>query len=67
MPISSSHCLIDLFNQIYMPADSESASMTYELIDRLVSKVPLYRLSCDISEDAVRASFEALTSQKYPK
>ncbi len=67
VPISSSDCLIDLFNQIYMPVDSESASKTYELIDRLVRKVPLYILSCDISEDAVRASFEALTSQKYPK
>lgn len=65
--ISSSHCLIDLFNQIYMPADSESASKTYELIDRLVSNVPLYRLSCDISEDAVKASFEALTSEEYLK
>ena len=63
--ISSSDCLVELINQIYMPADREAASKTFNLIDKLVRNIPLYRLNCDISEEAVKASFDAMTSETY--
>lgn len=56
-----------LFNQVYLPHDSVAVGQTLELIDLLVKHVPLYLLTCDISEDAVRCSFEALTGLPYPK
>ena len=64
--IEPSECLIMLMNQVYIPEDAEMAGKTLELIDCLVKHVPLYLLSCDISEEAVRCSFEALTGLHYP-
>lgn len=55
-----------LLRQIYMPSDFEAAVKTLDLIDRLVRSVPLYHLHCNISKDAVRCSFEALTGERYP-
>ena len=63
--LEPSECLTQLFKQIYLPADSEAAGATLELMDVLVRTVPLYYLECDMSEDAVRCSFEALTGLKY--
>jgi len=55
-----------LLNQIYMPQNEESAQQTLFLIDLLIKKVPLYLLECDMSEEAVRCSFEQLTGLPYP-
>lgn len=55
-----------LFKQVYLPTDPIAAGLTLELIDTLVKKVPLYLLTCDISEEAVQCSFEALTGLAYP-
>lgn len=59
-------CLNFLIKQIYLPVDAASAGLTLELLDAMLKKVPLYLLECDISEDAVRCSFEALTGLPYP-
>lgn len=56
-----------LLTQIYVPQEAESASMTLSLIDLLIKKVPMYLLECDISEEAVRTSFEQLTELPYPQ
>lgn len=55
-----------LLKQIYMPQNEEAATQTLSLIDLLIKKVPLYLLECDMSEDAVRCSFEQLTGLSYP-
>lgn len=54
-----------LMKQIYIPQDETSAAQTLALIDLLIKKVPLYLLECDMSEDAVRCSFEELTGLSY--
>lgn len=59
-------CVMMLFHQVYMPDDSTAVGHTLELLDLLVKNVPLYLLTCDISEKAVRCSFEALTGLPYP-
>lgn len=64
--IEASDCLSLLFKQVYLPADTHAAGLTLELVDILIKKVPLYVLTCDMSEDAVRCSFEALTGLSYP-
>lgn len=51
--------------QVYRPACASAAGRTLELLDRLLASVPLYRLACDVSEEAVRCSFEALTGLRY--
>ena len=64
--IEASDCLSLLFKQVYLPTDTLAAGLTLELVDMLIKKVPLYVLTCDMSEDAVRCSFEALTGLSYP-
>lgn len=59
-------CVMMLFNQVYMPEDSAAVAHTLELLDVLVKNVPFYLLTCDMSEEAVRCSFEALTGLPYP-
>ncbi len=54
-----------LMKQIYIPQNECSATQTLALIDLLIKKVPLYLLECDMSEDAVRCSFEELTGLSY--
>ncbi len=54
-----------LLNQIYLPKNEEAAAKNLELFADLIRIVPIYVLECDISEDAVKTSFEALTGEKY--
>lgn len=58
-------CLGALMRQIYLPRSAEAAQATLALTDALVRLVPVYRLRCDMSEEAVRCSFEALTGLRY--
>ena len=48
-----------------MPQDKEAMDATMKLIDRLITTVPIFILECDISEDAVKASFSELTKEEY--
>lgn len=59
-------CLSLLFKQVYLPSSAEAAGLTLELVDALTKKVPLYLLTCDMSEEAVQCSFEGLTGLTYP-
>lgn len=54
-----------LLRQMFLPKEPEAAALTLGLLDRIVSAIPAYLLECDMSEDAVRTSFEALTGEKY--
>lgn len=56
-----------IFSQILFPEDEQNAALTLELTDKLVTKIPCYLLKCDISEEAVQKSFEALTGKAYKK
>ena len=54
-----------LLGQIHFGDSSAQAGKTLELLDVLIKKVPVYILNCDISEHAVRTSYEAMTGEKY--
>lgn len=56
-----------IFRQTIMPIVPESTETLTELIDKLLTTVPTYHFECNISEDAVKTSFEALTGEKYTK
>lgn len=56
-----------LFRQIHIPRDAEAAGKTLELFDALMQAVPLYVLKCDISEEAVKCSYETLTGLSYER
>lgn len=54
-----------IFSQVLFPTDESNASKTLELIDKFVKTVPAFVLHCDVSEEAVKTSFEALVGEKY--
>lgn len=54
-----------IMRQIYFPSDAGTAVLTLDLLDAMLARVPVYELACDMSEDAVRASFEGLTGLEY--
>ncbi len=56
-----------LFSQILLPSEEESAVATLDLMDKAVCGVASYLLDCDISEEAVKTSFEAMTGRVYEK
>ncbi len=56
-----------LLQQLHIPRDAEAAGKTLELFDELMHGVPLYVLKCDISEEAFKCSFEALTGLSYER
>lgn len=55
-----------LIQQIYLPRDKQALFLTLGLLDRVLQKTPVYLLHCNMSEEAVKTSFEALTGKQYP-
>ena len=64
--MDASDAMEALLAQLYMPSDPVQALATLALADRLLAKVPVYRLTCDISEDAVHAGYTAMTGRPWP-
>lgn len=58
-------CLNMLMNQVYLPKDAGAVGLTMELLDGMITNVPVYLLECDISKEAVRCSFEAMTGKCF--
>lgn len=56
-----------LFSQVLLPQDEDEVVATLELLDKMIASTPAYLLQCDISEQAVKSSFEAMTKQIYSK
>lgn len=54
-----------VFTQVLLPDNEEAVVATLDLLDKLVLNVPAYLLGCTISEEAVKTSFEQLTSYSY--
>ena len=54
-----------LFLQLLLPTEEEAAAKTLELADRLIEQVPAWLLKCDISEEAVKCSFEEMTKKSF--
>ncbi len=54
-----------LFVQVLIPEEENNAAATLELLDKMVKEVPAYLLKCNISEEAVKTSFEAMTGLCY--
>ena len=50
-----------LMHQVVLPTDVESAKAQMELLNHLVTHIPLYRLACNVSEEAARVAQKAMT------
>ncbi len=54
-----------LFNQVLLPEEEENVIATLDLVDKMICLTPAFLLKCNISEEAVSVTFEALTNQIY--
>lgn len=63
--VNASDSLDWLLRQVYMPANAQAALKTLELADALLREVPTYKLMCDMSANAVKASFEIMTGLPF--
>lgn len=64
--VASSEIITELMHQVYLPQEAEAVMKTLDLLDSLFQTVPLYLLECDMSEEAVKTSYEALSGEEYP-
>ncbi len=62
--LSASEAVERVFGQLLKPTHKEGVAEVLRLTDILIRSVPLYLLSCDISEAAARLSFETLTGAR---
>lgn len=65
--LSPKDCVSALLRQIYLPQDASGTLATLALADTLIAKVPVYLLGCNMTMDAVKASFEALTGYEFDR
>lgn len=57
-----------IVRQCHIPRESPLGALTVlRCLDRVLAEVPVWTMGCDISETAVKTSFEALTGQDYAK
>ena len=59
--------VISLLKQTHLPAFNEGTDNLASLLDKFVRTTPVFDFACDISEDAVKTSFEAMTGKNYIK
>jgi len=59
-PMEPMEAVFRIYDAVRKPVISDLAAASLERIDELLQKVPVYTLSCDISEEAVRVAMKAL-------
>lgn len=52
--------LVYLLRNIYRPVEKEIQDIIFEKLNILISKIPMYELSCDISKDAVLLAYKKI-------
>lgn len=62
MLLEKSGVVNHLMRQVYMPHNPIALSKTLELLGTIIENTPVYILECDISEEAFKTSYNALTN-----
>lgn len=60
-PFNTASAVADIFPQLLIPGDFAGLTATLDLLDGLLTDVPLYELHCTISEEAARIARTAMT------
>ena len=58
-PVDSFTALRMLMQQTVLPSGREDMAALLEMLGRLIEQVPMYRLRCNISDDAAQVAYEA--------
>lgn len=63
--VRASECISDIVRQVYIPPEPDAVMATFDLLDKMLRQIDIYILECDISEEAVKCSYEAMSGKKY--
>ena len=63
--ITPKDMLMVLINQTLRPETEEMANNLFTLLDKLLLKVPLFELYCNISKEAAIVAYEGMSGEKY--
>ena len=58
--VSGADCMLDFMNQTVRPVKKDYMLLFMETLDKILTNIPVYRLKCNISEEAVETSFNAM-------
>lgn len=62
--ISAGEMLITILNQTVRPTKTEEVDKLFYLVDKLLKRVKLYNLECDISREAAELSFRTMSENE---
>lgn len=62
--ILPSEMLTMVFNQTIRPTEPDKMENLLGILDKLLTTLPLYRLECDVSEEAAKTSFDAMVKNQ---
>lgn len=61
-PWSGKEAIFAIFTQVNRPRDMEFRVKLLELLDKLITQVPVWKLKCNMDPDAARVSYEAMSA-----
>lgn len=59
--MSAVEALMQIFNQTIRPAETEKMEKLIFLVDKLLKNIPVYKMGCNISLDAVETSYSTMS------
>lgn len=61
-PWSGKDAIFAIFTQVNRPRDMEFRVKLLELLDKLITQVPVWKLRCNMDPDAARVSYQAMSA-----
>lgn len=65
--VDPGECVDRLLAQAHLPEGTEARLKTIDLLDRMLGALDVYELSCDMTTEAARCSFEELTGEPWER
>lgn len=62
--ISKAEAVIKVMNQTMRPAGEKEMDMLLATLDKVISQTPVYKMGCNISDEAVVVAYEAMSGKK---
>lgn len=63
-PWSGKDAIFAIFTQVNRPRDMEFRVKLLELLDKLITQVPVWKLRCNMDPDAARVSYQAMSARR---
>ncbi len=64
VPMNTRDAVEALFGQVLMPEDPESSPVFMAVLDRIIHKIPFYRMQCTISAEAAVVAYRAMSEKE---